>query len=341
LSYSASRLCELPTVTMQISQLDDEQKWPPAMTTLLLALEAALNSMMHALPHAPFPAIACLLEDPLLLQAYQRPPQLNFQPQLSPRIQSYFRQHRMATVLNGALNAVLAARPDPAHALGALAEELRRSSPVAPKPAPPMPKATSAEEVALQQAMQRLQQAVQSAMGTLTAVAPRDCGAALLLLMEHQQGAAARGFVRLMVEAGVTVDEGTYLPMLAVAQRRGDWREAIELLVHAKEIKSETGGQSYNLTLTACASACEERACRQLLEQMVAKGLDLSQETQSALHAAGLGSLVPVAVPAAAPSSEAVDQTGLAVTHTGSPSVRGGMRGRGRSGRLGGGGGRC
>ena len=79
----------------------------------------------------------------------------------------------MATVLNGALNAVLAARPDPAHALGALAEELRRSSPVAPKPAPPMPKATSAEEVALQQAMQRLQQAVQSAMGTLTAVRER------------------------------------------------------------------------------------------------------------------------------------------------------------------------
>ena len=79
-------------------------------------------------------------------------------------------------------------------------------------------------------------------------------------------------------------DESTYLPMLAVAQRRGDWREAIELLVHAKEIKCETGGQSYNLTLTACANACEERACRQLLEQMVAKGLALSQETQAALH---------------------------------------------------------
>ena len=76
---------------MQLPQFDDEQKWPPVMTTLLLALEAALNSVMHSLPHAPFPAIACLLEDPLLLQAYQRPPQLNFQPQLSPRVQSYFR----------------------------------------------------------------------------------------------------------------------------------------------------------------------------------------------------------------------------------------------------------
>ena len=76
---------------MQLPQFDDEQKWPPAMTTLLLALEAALNSVMHSLPHAPFPAIASLLEDPLLLQAYQRPPQLNFQPQLSPRVQSYFR----------------------------------------------------------------------------------------------------------------------------------------------------------------------------------------------------------------------------------------------------------
>ena len=47
-----------------------------------------------------------------------------------------------------------------------------------------------------------------------------------------------------------------------VAQRRGDWREAIELLVHAKEIKCETGERSYNLTLTACANAREERACR-------------------------------------------------------------------------------
>ena len=78
----------------QNTQLDDEQKWPPVMTTLLLALEAALNSVMHSLPHAPFPAIASLLEDPLLLQAYQRPPQLNFQPQLSPRVQSYFRRAR-------------------------------------------------------------------------------------------------------------------------------------------------------------------------------------------------------------------------------------------------------
>ena len=129
------------------------------------------------------------------------------------------------------------------------------------------------------------------------------------------------------------VDESTYLPMLAVAQRRGDWREAIELLVHAKEIKCETGGQSYNLTLTACANACEERACRQLLEQMVAKGLALSQETQAALHAAGLGDLVPAAVPAVASPPPS--------PHSASPSVRGGMRGRGRSGRLGGGGGRC
>lgn len=318
---------------MQLPQFDDEQKWPPAMTTLLLALEAALNSVMHSLPHAPFPAIACLLEDPLLLQAYQRPPQLNFQPQLSPRVQSYFRQHRVATVLNDALNAVLTARPDPARALAVLAEELRRSSAVAPKPAPPAAKPTSVSSVENLFAMQRLQQGVQSAMGTHTAVAPRDCGAALLQLMERQQGAAARGLVRLMVEASVGVDESTYLPMLAVVQRRGDWREAIELLVHAKEIKCETGGQSYNLTLTACANACEERACDQLLEQMVAKGLPLSQETQAALHAAGLGDLVPAAVPVAASPPPS--------PHSASPSVRGGMRGRGRSGRLGGGGGRC
>ena len=63
-------------------------------------------------------------------------------------------------------------------------------------------------------------------------------------------------------QASVGVDESTYLPMLSVAQRRGDWREAIELLVHAKEIKCETGERSYNLTLTACANAREERACR-------------------------------------------------------------------------------
>ena len=50
------------------------------------------------------------------------------------------RQHRMAPVLNGALNAVLAARPEPARALGLLAEELRRSSAssdATPKPSPP------------------------------------------------------------------------------------------------------------------------------------------------------------------------------------------------------------
>ena len=93
-------------------------------------------------------------------------------------------------------------------------------------------------------------------------MAPRDCAAALLQLMERQEGAAARGLVRLMLEASVGVDESTYLPMLSVAQRRGDWREAIELLVHAKEIKCETGERSYNLTLTACANAREERACR-------------------------------------------------------------------------------
>ena len=46
----------------------------------------------------------------------------------------------MAPVLNGALNAVLAARPEPARALGLLAEELRRSSAssdATPKPSPP------------------------------------------------------------------------------------------------------------------------------------------------------------------------------------------------------------
>ena len=71
----------------------------------------------------------------------------------------------MATVLNGALNAVLAARPDPARALAVLAEELRRSAPVAPS-APPLATPVSAEEAALQQA-------VQNAMGMLTAVRER------------------------------------------------------------------------------------------------------------------------------------------------------------------------
>ena len=190
-------------------QLDDEQKWPPVMTTLLLALEAALNSVMHSLPHAPFPAMASLLEDPLLLQAYQRPPQLNFQPQLSPRVQSYFRQHRMAVVLNGALNAVLAARPEPARALGVLAEELRRSSATsaattaAPKSAPPVAKPGAISSVEDLFAMQRLQEGVKSALGAHAAVAPRDCAAALLQLMERQEGAAARGLVRLMLEACV------------------------------------------------------------------------------------------------------------------------------------------
>ena len=190
-------------------QLDDEQKWPPVMTTLLLALEAALNSVMHSLPHAPFPAMASLLEDPLLLQAYQRPPQLNFQPQLSPRVQSYFRQHRMAAVLNGALNAVLAARPEPARALGVLAEELRRSSATsaattaAPKSAPPVAKPGAISSVEDLFAMQRLQEGVKSALGAHAAVAPRDCAAALLQLMERQEGAAARGLVRLMLEASV------------------------------------------------------------------------------------------------------------------------------------------
>ena len=76
----------------------------------------------------------------------------------------------MATVLNGALNAVLAARPDPARALAVLAEELRRSSAVAPKPAPPVAKPGTVSSVEDLFAMQRLQQGVQSAMGSLTAV---------------------------------------------------------------------------------------------------------------------------------------------------------------------------
>lgn len=169
----------------------------------------------------------------------------------------------MATVLNGALNAVLAARPDPARALAVLAEELRRSPVVEPKPAPPVAKPASVSSVEDLFAMQRLQQGVQSAMGTLTAVreqppptplhssappstlplphhlpphhrcrtccpaaaapvarlprgyaravpqvAPRDCGAALLQLMERQQGAAARGLVRLMVEVSLVSPTG-------------------------------------------------------------------------------------------------------------------------------------
>ena len=170
------------------------------------------------------------------------------------------RQHRVATVLNDALNAVLTARPDPARALAVLAEELRRSSAVAPKPAPPAAKPTSVSSVENLFAMQRLQQGVQSAMGTHTAVreqppppspppplplphppvpphprtttfpaaaaaapvarlprggaravpqvAPRDCGAALLQLMERQQGAAARGLVRLMVEVSLVSPTG-------------------------------------------------------------------------------------------------------------------------------------
>ena len=89
---------------MQLPQFDDEQKWPPAMTTLLLALEAALNSVMHSLPHAPFPAIACLLEDPLLLQAYQRPPRVSpAVAQLSPRVQSYFRHPHAFKATSGTL----------------------------------------------------------------------------------------------------------------------------------------------------------------------------------------------------------------------------------------------
>ena len=159
----------------------------------------------------------------------------------------------MATVLNGALNAVLAARPDPARALAVLAEELRRSPVVEPKPAPPVAKPASVSSVEDLFAMQRLQQGVQSAMGSITAVreqpplttppapvppfplpappppprtttspaaapvarllrgcaraapqvAPRDCGAALMQLMERQQGAAARGLVRLMLEVSL------------------------------------------------------------------------------------------------------------------------------------------
>ena len=73
---------------------------------------------------------------------------------------------------------------------------------------------------------------------------------------------------------------------------------------------------------------------------MDAKGLALSQATRTALHTAGLGSLLTAAGPAAA-GSDAAGWTGAAAMRTASPSVRGGMRGRGRSGRLVGGGGRC
>ena len=124
----------------------------------------------------------------------------------------------MNVVLNSAINAVLAARPEPTHALSSLAEELRRNTlSQAPTPA-------SSEEVALQAAVQR-------AMGTATATAPRDCSAALVVLMERQQGVAARDLIKLMVQAGLDVDEGSYLPLHAIAQRRGDWREARQLSV--------------------------------------------------------------------------------------------------------------
>ena len=42
-------------------------------------------------------------------------------------------------------------------------------------------------------------------------MAPRDCGAALLLLMERQQGAAARNFVQLMVQVSPAVGGGLSL----------------------------------------------------------------------------------------------------------------------------------
>ena len=67
---------------------------PPVLEKLLLALEAALNSVLHTLPLAPYPAMASLLEDPLLLQAYHRLSPPPPPPQLSSRVQSYIRRPR-------------------------------------------------------------------------------------------------------------------------------------------------------------------------------------------------------------------------------------------------------
>ena len=63
----------------------DLGQMPAFLSEMLLSLEAALNSVLHTLPAAPFPAMASLIEDPLLLKAYRNPPATR-PLQLNPKV---------------------------------------------------------------------------------------------------------------------------------------------------------------------------------------------------------------------------------------------------------------
>ena len=302
----------------------DLGQMPAFLSEMLLSLEAAFNSVLHTLPAAPFPAMASLIEDPLLLKAYRNPPATR-PLQLNPKVAAYLQQHNIQAALSTALNAVMAARPAPAEAIGALAEELRRQrTPAGAAASTPV----SPEEA-------ELQLAIQHALGALNTATERECESALAHLVESKQGDKARELIKKMGNADRPIDESTYLPLLTIAQQHGDWRETIGMLVHAKEMHTETGMQSYSLTLTACAQARETRACHQLLEQMAAKKLAISPEAADALATAGLAcSCSDELLKGAKGTRDAV-----APPNAGEPvstrSIRGG-RGRGRGRGLGG-----
>ena len=251
---------------------------PAFLSEMLLSLEAALNSVVHTLPAAPFPAMASLIEDPLLLKAYRNPPATR-PLQLNPKVAVYLQQHNIHAALSTALNAVVAARPAPSEAIGALAEQLRKQKTPAGAAASITPATTEESD---------LQLAIQHALGGLNTATERECESALAHLVESKQGKKAQELIKKMGNADRPIDESTYLPLLTIAKEQGDWRGTIELLVHAKEMHAETGTQSYSLTLAACAQTSETRACHQLLEQMAVKKLAISPEAADALATAGL-----------------------------------------------------
>ena len=97
-----------------------------------------------------------------------------------------------------------------------------------------------------------------------------------------------RKLLRLMAETERPLNEGTYDPLLRAAKQRGDWREALELLVQAKELRLEPQSASYNLVLQACAQAQQRRACQMLLDQMSKKAASPDVESRQLLQLLGI-----------------------------------------------------
>lgn len=228
---------------------------------ILRALESALNDVLRTQPVRPLPALASLVEDPNLPPSS---PRHSAGPHtLSDTLQKYIQKHQLSERVEQALNNVLAERPRDARR--GLADALRR--------------APCIFEPELQSLLRRATPAGSRAL---------RCEDALVRLAGGGQHDEVRKLLRLMAETERPLNEGTYDPLLRAAKQRGDWREALELLVQAKELRLEPQSASYNLVLQACAQAQQRRACQMLLDQMSKKAASPDVESRQLLQLLGI-----------------------------------------------------